>query len=378
MSIYKGLRILALASLFVCSIYSVIFPCTTFVLRYKGHLYFGRNLDWISGTGLIMTNQRNLEKTALVDQSENPVKWVSKYGSLTFNQVGKELPFGGINEAGLVVEHMTLDKAIYPAKDQRNSIQACQWIQYQLDNCASISEVLESDKILRIVDATSKFHFLICDKSGNTAVIEFLDGRMVTHTGKNLEVEALANSTFDESIQCLKDYNKTHDQSQISVNGSLLNFTKAANMISHIDSIRNNSFVDYAFDILKAVSQGLFTKWSIVYDITEMKVYIKVFETPVIIGPNKIFRKTPGESKTKVIDLKDFKFDCSIPGKALDLELDKEGNVDQDFVNYTTELNKEFIVKAFTFYRDWNEGKGGLKEEEMDYLARYPESFSCK
>jgi len=31
-------------------------------------------------------------------------------GSVTFNQVGRDLPYGGINEAGLVVEHMTLEK----------------------------------------------------------------------------------------------------------------------------------------------------------------------------------------------------------------------------------------------------------------------------
>ena len=33
-----------------------------------------------------------------------PASWVSKYGSVTFNQYGRELPTGGMNEAGLVVE----------------------------------------------------------------------------------------------------------------------------------------------------------------------------------------------------------------------------------------------------------------------------------
>jgi penicillin V acylase-like amidase (Ntn superfamily) len=46
------------------------YPCTTFVLRTEKGIVFGRNLDWITGTGLVLTNPRNLEKIALVDHSE--------------------------------------------------------------------------------------------------------------------------------------------------------------------------------------------------------------------------------------------------------------------------------------------------------------------
>ena len=81
-----------------------------------------------------MVNPRNLEKVALVITSEKPVKWVSKFGSITFNQMGREVPFGGINESGLVVEHMALDEVVFPSKDNRYVIRAFQWIQFQLDN----------------------------------------------------------------------------------------------------------------------------------------------------------------------------------------------------------------------------------------------------
>lgn len=163
-----------------------LYPCTTFVLLQKNRLVFGRNLDWLTGTGLVMVNPRNLEKVALVDPSENPVKWTSKFGSITFNQVGRDLPYGGMNEIGLVVENMTLDKTVYPSKDSRYAIDACQWIQFQLNNYSTIEEVMNSDTLLRIVDATSKFHFLICDRSGHTVAIEFINGKMVCHIGKEL------------------------------------------------------------------------------------------------------------------------------------------------------------------------------------------------
>ena len=125
MKIHKPLSPLLL-SIFFILISSNVYPCTTFVLRTDKGLVFGRNLDWITGTGLVLTNPRNLEKIALVDPSEKAIKWVSRFGSITFNQVGRELPYGGMNESGLIVEHMTLDETIYPSKDNRYAIGACQ------------------------------------------------------------------------------------------------------------------------------------------------------------------------------------------------------------------------------------------------------------
>ena len=38
------------------------FACTTFVLKTKNDLVFGRNLDWVSEEGLIVVNKRNVKK----------------------------------------------------------------------------------------------------------------------------------------------------------------------------------------------------------------------------------------------------------------------------------------------------------------------------
>jgi hypothetical protein len=347
------------------------YPCTTFVLHQRNRLVFGRNLDWLTGTGLAMVNPRNLEKVALVDSTEKPVKWISKFGSITFNQIGRDLPYGGMNESGLVVEHMTLDKTVYPAKDNRYAIGAFQWIQFQLDNYSTIEEVMSSDTLLRIVDANSKIHFLVCDRFGHTAAIEFLNGKMVCHAGKNLPVRSLANSTYEESLIC---YNKHGDTQS---DRSLYNFCTAARQTNHPDYSVDNSTIDYAFRTLNTVAQGLSTKWSIVYDITNMRIYFKVFETPMIAGEMKIFLKqTPYDPITKIIDFEGLDFNCSITAKVLNLDCNHEGVVNQYFVNYSTGINKEFIAKAFTFFKGWGLNIV-LKDEELDYLAKYPETFKC-
>lgn len=347
------------------------YPCTTFVLQQGNKLVFGRNLDWFSGSGLVMVNPRNLEKIALINPSEKPLKWVSKFGSITFNQIGRELPFGGINESGLVVEHMTLDNTAYPSKDSRYPIGAFQWIQFQLDNCSTIEEVISSDTLLRIDDVNNKIHFLVCDRFGRTAVIEFLNGKMVCHTGKDLPIQALANSTYEESLSC---YNNNGDT---KMNPSLNHFCTVAKQTKNADSSNYNSIIDYAFHELNMVSQGLFTKWSIVYDITDMKIYFKIFETPTIAGEMKIFLKQPPyDPITKVIDFKGLDFSCSGGAKVLDLDCNHDKVVNQYFVNYSTDINKEFIVKAFTFYKGWGLNIE-LKDEELDYMAKFPDKFKC-
>ena len=115
-------------------------------MHYNGKMVFGRNYDWMADEGMVCTNQRGLTKTSMKMPDGNTISWVSRYGSITFNQYGKEFPTGGMNEKGLVVELMWLDGTIYPQPDERPSIGVLQWIQYQLDNHASIEEVIKSDQ----------------------------------------------------------------------------------------------------------------------------------------------------------------------------------------------------------------------------------------
>src|SRR5581483_9546892 len=108
-----------------------------------------RNLDWDWENGLVFINARQVQKRAFV-LGPNAATWTSKYGSVTFNQFGRELPFGGMNEAGLVVENMWLTETQYPAGDSRPEINMLQWIQYQLDTCSTVAEVIENDKRIRL------------------------------------------------------------------------------------------------------------------------------------------------------------------------------------------------------------------------------------
>src|SRR6185295_11423871 len=98
-----------------------------------------------------------------------PAHWTSKYGSVTFNQVGRELPYGGINEKGLDVEQLWLRSAQFPTPDSRPTVNELQWIQYQLDNASSVREVLASLRKINVVSRIAPIHYLVCDSTGECA-----------------------------------------------------------------------------------------------------------------------------------------------------------------------------------------------------------------
>ena len=133
-----------------CLLLNQTFACTTFCLLSKGEVLFGRNYDWDIGDALIFVNKRGVAKTATIGDSDNSAKWVSKYGSVTFNQYGRENPTGGMNEMGLVVEQMWLDETEYPKADSRPTVGTQEWTQYLLDNSATTAEALKNAEGVRI------------------------------------------------------------------------------------------------------------------------------------------------------------------------------------------------------------------------------------
>ncbi|UCG91405.1 MAG: linear amide C-N hydrolase [candidate division WOR-3 bacterium] len=180
--------------------------CTTFCFQYNNEWIYGRNYDWYIEHCLIVVNKRGVAKTALTQ--DNPAQWVSKYGSITFNQYGREFPLGGMNEAGLVIECMWLEQTEYSRPDSRNGLSDLQWIQYQLDNFATVDDVIASDKTVRIsVRSAAPLHFLVCDRYGKAATIEFLGGRIAVHTGDDLSPTVLTNNTYEYSKRFFDSFN---------------------------------------------------------------------------------------------------------------------------------------------------------------------------
>ncbi len=333
-----------------------VFSCTTFVYKTPdGKLYFGRNFDFPAGMGHIQINKRGVAKFSMPPQGEEVFEWTSLFGSISFNQNGREFPYGGMNEAGLIIEQMWHQEAQYPEKDARPGLTELQWIQYQLDRSATIEELIASDSALRISNASvATLHFLVADSTGAAAVIEFLDGKMRVYKEAELPYSALANCSYEVSL----DYkNRKLNDSGAVFSGWTENssgrFSKAAAMLS------KNSPVDYAIDycyaILDSVSQGNQTQWRIVYDQKASTIYYLSLEQPLM----------------QKVSLNDFDFSCEQADLYIDMQaVNKEGSA---LAKFSADANYALIngvCEAVEFLSQ-------LPGEYRKAVAAYPANFEC-
>ena len=308
-----------------------LFACSTFLLSKDGKHVFGRNYDWVTGNGLMIVNARGVMKTSFVSGKEVSMSWTSRFGSITFNQFGKEFPHGGMNEKGLVIELMWLSETNYPDPDQRPALSELQWIQYQLDNHSTIQEVIDSDKELRISRAgAAPIHFLIADASGKAATIEFINGKMTVHTGDQLPLPVLTNTVYSDAAQQYKTTIEAKDGSGFKGN-SMQRFATACNLVKQFNTTSNNTPpVDYAFGVLQKVSQPGFTRWSIVYDINNRTIYWTTDTQPV----------------RKEISFNDFDLTCSNAASSIDLNSPSTGKVSTGFKPLSFEQNEKTIEQS--------------------------------
>ena len=338
------------------------FPCTTINLHGESGQIVGKNYDWMVERGMVIVNKKGMHKEAMPSISPDPgsyATWVSKYGSLTFNQFGREFPNGGINEAGLVVESMELYGAIFPKPDSRPAIQILQWIQYQLDTSATVKDVINSDKYIRMLQGRGTGqHFLVADKSGDCAVIEFLFGKQQVYTKDTLPVMALTNNMYELGVANIKNY-KGFGGTQPVPTGheSLERFTRAAHMLKTSASYSGIGMVNQGFKILEGAAQNS-TLWKIIYDISNQRVYFKTNSSPSI----------------KHVALGGLDFSCTMTqAMVIDINTTEPGDVTKKFEPYTTQANLEVIQESFK--KSYN--ISNIPMEYLKHRASYPESILC-
>jgi penicillin V acylase-like amidase (Ntn superfamily) len=321
--------------------------CTTVCLLDKEKVVVAYNYDFHPPEGLVLVNKRGTRKISSL-RTQGAV-WAATYGSVTFNQFGRD-PMTGINEKGLMVSQMWLDETRYPPADPRPVIGILEWIQYNLDRHASVGEVLADAETVRPTSRQAPIHYLVADATGDTAALEFLDGKLVVHRGAAMPVRALANSTYADSVAAFERA-KSKGEVPPSVS-SLDRFVRAAMLAGqgNVDPIARG------FEILASVAQPYFTRWSIVYNLSAGEVYFR----------------TDGHRAIRRFVLAGFDFSCGTPVKMLDVTAGGAGDVGAAFVDYSGAANRSLIESAFTktpFLRE-------VPAAARDALAAHPGTTS--
>lgn len=329
------------------------FACTALSLDNGTAPIVCKNYDWNEGAGLIIVNKRNVKKRGVIQlpEGEPILYWSSKFASVTFNNFSREMAFGGMNEAGLVVESVGTpkDKDGSPTPDSRPMIYPLQWAQYQLDNYSTIEEVINSDSLMRMPPPVSNqgnnidLHFFVCDSAGNSLVVEFLDGKTVYHSKDTLPYRILSNNTYEKCISTMKVYDEFGGFLPIGLSEKLKGFfglTPTMNAFPRfalgaylLEEKKGSSVsVNDAFYILESLRQPKHstapTQWSIVYDIKSRTIYFK----------------TKDNDKIRFLNFSSFDFSCKAPVTVFDVNSGLEGDVSSCFVEYTSDMNRELIL----------------------------------
>ena len=197
--------VMALTSL-ACLGASVAQACTR--ILYAGAnqtVITGRSMDWHKDNSpSIWAMPRGIARDGATGPST--VRWTSKYGSLVVSMYDIAT-VDGINEKGLVANTLYLAESNYGKPQGKPTLSIAAWAQYVLDNYATVSEAVSAlgKEPFRIVapllpdGEPAQGHLSISDPSGDSAIVEYVNGKLVIHHGKQYTV--MTNSpTYDQQL----------------------------------------------------------------------------------------------------------------------------------------------------------------------------------
>ena len=346
--------------------------CSTFLLNENDTILVGHNLDdYIEVPGAIFINKSGVLKENIswtdftcicAKKKSNPrIQWTSKYGSVTYNTWGKEFIDGGMNEEGLYIGEMTMIGTKW-SETENPAFHHHFFMQYILDNFKTVQEAVDNMSNIKI-DGHCQWHYFLADKTGNTAIFEFIDGQLkLLYKDNEMPIKVLCNRAYQKELNLIPEndsiYNEMIETEYVSKD---LRFMLASKMINGYNPINETSLVNYAFSILKKMDMGN-NKWSIVYDLKKQRMF---------------FRSSLGQ-EVKFIDFNSFDFECNTPIKLFDINTDIAGDVSDKFVNYSVELNKQFIDKNFAHINFGFIGNLLFKDRYKNKINKYANSFDCE
>lgn len=165
----------------------------------------GRSMDWYQDNKpALWAMPRGMQRDGAT--GTNTLRWTAKYGSVVVSMydIGT---VDGINEKGLVANTLYLAESNYGKAEGKPTLSIAAWPQYVLDSYASVSEAVAAlrKEPFRIVAPVlpggrpAQGHLSISDPSGDSAIFEYIDGKLVIHHGKQYTV--MTNSpSYDQQL----------------------------------------------------------------------------------------------------------------------------------------------------------------------------------
>lgn len=169
----------------------------------------GRGMDWNESIPAdIVLFPRGITYSSR--SGEKPLSWTSQFASIIvycYHLGGAD----GMNEKGLSVNLLYLVESEYSMNKNNYDLSVLQWVQFTLDSFSSVTEAVNFYQThpMNIISAQTpnsrplSCHLSLSDSTGDSAILEYISGRLVIHHGK--EYKVMTNSPiYDEQLALLK------------------------------------------------------------------------------------------------------------------------------------------------------------------------------
>ena len=206
---------------------------------------FGRNFDWDANPAMVLHTDPpdGYASVSIVDIS---------YLGVGTDPTGDRrlldaplLPFDGMNERGLFVGLAADESATAPVDASKPTVGGVRVMRLVLDGAATVDEaVAVFDRYNLDFDGGPALHYLVADRSGAAAVVEYVDGRM--NVVRDTRVLTNIRLSGASEAQRRTDHRYATAASALSTTGAAMNW-------------------EDAMGVLRDVAQG-HTRWSAVYD----------------------------------------------------------------------------------------------------------------
>lgn len=190
--------------------------CTRILYETGAKSYMvGRTMDWMVDPKTdLWAFPKGMARDGGV--GKGAIKWTAKHGSVV-SSFYDLATVDGMNDAGLVANVLYLVESDYgdPAASKKPKLSIGAWAQYALDNFATVAEAvaaLQKEPFAIVAPDLpdghkAGGHMAIADASGDSAIFEYLNGKLVVHHGAQYRV--MTNSPSYDQQLAIDTYWKT-------------------------------------------------------------------------------------------------------------------------------------------------------------------------
>lgn len=300
----------------------------------------GRTMDWPESTEPTLTvlprgMKRDGGRTgSVVTVKDNPARWTSKYASMVTTVYGIGSA-DGFNERGLAGHLLYLNATDFGPRDpSKPGLQAGLWLQFVLDNAATVNEALALLDTVQVVATEARgheatLHLAIEDASGDSAIIEYIEGTPVVHHGR--EYRIMTNDpTYNEQLALLEQQDFSNPSSDTPLPGNVRatdRFQRAAYYKAMLPEPKNER---EAIAGILAIARNVSVPFGAPYK--DFGIYNTEYRTAINLTDKRYFFELTTSPNVIWADLAKFDLTAGSPVKALNPDnIDLSGNVTAKF-----------------------------------------------